>query len=175
MQNNQIIYAKVQIVDSNTSDIELPQDVQLVSSLYDVQCSGIFSKPVELHLQHNVDVMSQKHSERLVFIISDGPPPYRFKISTDEQHFGINDNSGTIKVSHFTIFGIGWLLRLASKFLQPTCGYTMTLFYKEFITSCWQIKIVITKNLGEYQMVSSLTYNQVNLIYFMPTVSTCFI
>ena len=175
MQDNQIIYTKVQIVDSKTSDIELPQDVQLVSSLYDVQCSGIFSKPVELHLQHNVDVMSQKHSERLVFIISDGPPPYRFKISTDEQHFGINDNSGTIKVSHFTLFGIGWLLRLASKFLQPTPGYTMTLFYKEFITSCWQIKIVITKNMGEFQMVSSLTYNQVNLIYLMPTISTWYI
>ena len=175
MQDNQIIYTKVQIVDSKTSDYELPQHVQLVSSLYDVQCLGIFSKPVELHLQHNVDVMSQKHSERLVFIISNGPPPYRFKISTDEKHFGINENSGLIKVSHFTVFGIGWLLSLASKFLQPTCSYTMTLFYKEFLKSCWQIKIVITQNLGEYQMVSFLTYNQVNLIYLMPTMSTMYI
>ena len=164
IQDNQMIYTRVQIVDSKTSDIELPQHVQIVSSLYDVHCSGIFSKPVELHLQHHVNVMSQNDIKRLAFIICDGPPPYHFKISDDEQYFGINDNFGLIKVSHFTVFGIVWLLNLASKFLQPICSYTMTLFYKKFVKSCWQIKIVITKNLGQFQLVSFLAYNQVNLI-----------
>ena len=153
MQNNESVVITVQIVDSDSSDIELPQNVQLVSCLYEIKSSGIFRKPIELHLQHNVDIVSQNDSKRLIFVTSDGPPPYRFKISDDEQHFNFNDNSGLIKVSHFTKFGIAWLLRIASKFRQPVRSYTMTLFYKEFTKPCWQVIIVITKNLGPFQTV----------------------
>ena len=163
MQDNQNIDTTVQIVDSNTSDIELPQGVQLVSCIYEVQSSGIFLKPVELHLQHNVNVMSQNDRKRLVFITSYGSPPKYFKISDDEQHFGINDNSGLIKVSNSSKFGIAWLLRTASDFLQPICSYAMILCYKGVKKSCWQIKIVITKNLGPFQVVSMLASNHINL------------
>ena len=154
VKNNQEIVTTVQIVDSNSSDIKLPQGVQLVSCLYEVEASGIFVKPIELHLQHNVDIMSHNDSKRLVFITSDGPPPYCFKIAYDEQYFGVKYNYGFIKVSHFTKYGIAWLLSLASNFFQPTCSYTMTLFYKKFMKYCWQLKIVITQNLGPFQMVS---------------------
>ena len=163
VQDNQTIDTTVQIVDSNTSDIELPEGVQLVSCLYEVQSSGIFNKPIELHLQHNVDVMSQDDIKRLVFITSDGSAPYCFKISDDEQHFGINDNSGLIKVSHFSKFGIAWLLRTVSDFLEPICSYTMILCYKSVMKSCWQIKVVITQNLGPFQVVRLLAYYHTNL------------
>ena len=159
MEDNENIDTTVQIDRSKTSDIELPQGVQLVSCVYEVQSSGIFKKPVELHLQHNVDVMSQNDSERLVFITSDGSQPNRFKISDDEQHFGIKDNSGLIKVSHFSKFGIALRLSTISDFLQPICRYTMILCYKSVMKSCWQIKIVITKSLGPFQAVRILACN----------------
>ena len=119
--------------------------------------------------------MSQNDRKRLVFITSDGSRPYCFKISDDEQHFGINDNSGLIKVSHFSKFGIAWLLSTVSNFLQPICSYTMILCYKCVMKSCWQIKIVITKSLGPFQVVRILAYDHKSYIYLMPNKSLWYI
>ena len=63
------------------SDIILPPDVKLVSCFYQIKTTGKFSKPIKLHLQHNVQLRSQEESQQLTFIRDKGQPPYKFELS----------------------------------------------------------------------------------------------
>lgn len=153
VQEGQSIDTEVQVVTPNDRDAELPSNVESVSCFYSFQTSTKFSKPVELHLQHNVELTSQDGSKRLAFIISKGPPPYRFEVSDAKQHFNVHNNSGTILVSDVDfISGIVWIKSVDAPI--PVYSYVMTLYLKKIMECCWQLKLVITPNLGPFIEVS---------------------
>ena len=146
VQENQSIDTTVQIVKS-PDVLSLPPNVEPVSCFYKIEASGSFVKPIELHLQHNVDVASSDN-RRLAFVTSSGSPPYQFEFcDIDDQVFDPNDNSGVVRLSHFSIIGIVW--RIFDKVL-PNRSYVITPFYKQINDHCWQLKVVITKNLGPF-------------------------
>ena len=125
-----------------------------VSCFYKIGTSGSFVKPIELHLQYNVDVTSSDN-RRLAFVTSSGSPPYKFEFSdVNDQMFDPNDNSGVVRISHFSahVFGIVWrnTVDTLGKVLHPNRSYSMTPFYKQINDHCWQLKVVITQNLGPF-------------------------
>ena len=158
VQESQSIDTTVEIVKSADVMTSLPANVEPVSCFYKIEASGSFVKPIELHLQHNVDVTSSDN-RRLAFVTSSGSPPYRFEFcDINDQTFDPNDNSGVVRLSHFSIIGvIGIVWRIVDKVL-PNRSYALTPFYKQIDDHCWQIQIVITKNLEPFLEVINYFY-----------------
>ena len=136
------------------TDIILPPDVEVVSCFY--KTTGKFSKPVELHLQHNVELTSQEECKQLAFIKAKGSPPYKFELlPTDTQEFRPNDNSGVVRLSDLSLVAVVYIKKKLKKiksalFRQPSCSYVVTVFVRHMEKSCYQIQAVVTKNLGPF-------------------------
>ena len=148
----QEVITDVKLLTPEESEIILPPDVELVSCLYQIDTKGKFSRSIELHLQHNVEIRSQEESQKLAFITAKGPSPYKFEIVPIDinQEFKHNKISGVLKVSDFTVFG-AVKQQLESSFCQQlSSSYAMTVFFKHVLNSSWAIQAVITKNLGPF-------------------------
>ena len=147
----QEVKTEVNVVAPDDSEIVLPPNVEVVSCFYKIKTRGKFSRPIELHLQHNVEFKSQEESQQLAFIRAKGPPPYKFELLPTEydQVFKPYDNSGVIGISDFCLIGI---IQKMTRFLfqRPSRSYVITLFFKEMIRCCWEIHAVVTKNLGPF-------------------------
>ena len=140
------------------SEITLPPDVELVSCFYIIETTGEFSKPIELHLQHNVELTSQEECKQLAFIKAKGPPPCKFELlPTDVQEFRPYDNFGVVRLCNFSPVAVVYikkqLQRIRDLFLQPSYSYVVTVFVKQIRKSCWDIQTVVTKNLGPFLKV----------------------
>ena len=148
----QVVTTDVKLVTPEESDIILPPDVELVSCLYKIETKGKFSRSIELHLQHNVEIRSQEESQNLAFITAKGPSPYKFELVPIDikQEFKPNEISGVIKVFDITVFS-AVKQQLESSFCQQlSSSYAMTVFIKHILMSSWSIQAVITKNLGPF-------------------------
>ena len=148
----QEVKTEVKVVAPKESEIILPPDVELVSCFYKIKTTGKFTRLIELHLQHNVELKSQEESQQLVFIRAKGPPPYIFELlPTDyDQVFTPYDNSGVIKISDFSFVAIVIKKIKSALFRQPSCSYVLTVFFKEMMKFCWELQAVVTKNLGPF-------------------------
>ena len=140
------------------SEITLPPDVELVSCFYIIETTGEFSKPIELHLQHNVELTSPEECKQLAFIKAKGPPPCKFELlPTDVQEFRPYDNFGVVRLCNFSPVAVVYikkqLQRIRDLFLQPSYSYVVTVFVKQIRKSCWDIQAVVTKNLGPFLKV----------------------
>ena len=147
----QEVKTEVKVVAPKESEIILPPDVELVSCFYKIKTTGKFTRPIEVHLQHNVELKSQEESQQLVFIRAKGPPPYMFELlPTDyDQVFTPYDNSGVVRISDFCLIGI--IRNLINSLIEwPSHSYIMTVFFKEMEKFCWEIQAVVTKNLGPF-------------------------
>ena len=158
VQERQSIDATVQIVKA---DVKLPPNVVPVSCFYKVGSSASFVKPIQLHLQHNVDV-TVCDNRRLAFATSSGSSPYQLNFfDANLQSFDPNDNSGVVHISKFSsdIFVIVWKeLNNLGRISRPTISYAMTPFYKQIDDHCWHIQVVITQNLGPFSEVIHNNY-----------------
>ena len=153
------VEAEVKVVAPVETDIILPPDVEIVSCFYKIETTGKFSKPIELHIQHNVELTSQEECEQLAFIKANGPPPYKFELlPTDAQEFRPYDNSGVVRLCDFSPVAVVYLKKRLQKiksvlFRQPSCIYVVTVFVKQMMKSCWEVQAVVTKNLGPFLKV----------------------
>ena len=147
----QEVKTEVNIVAPEDSEIILPCDVELVSCFYKIKTTGKFSRPIQLHLQHNVELRSQEESQHLAFVRARGPPPYKFELlpTKSSQVFRPYNNSGVIRISDFYLIGIIQNL-INSPIEWPSHSYIMTVFFKEMEKFCWEIQAVVTKNLGPF-------------------------
>ena len=147
----QEVKTEVNIVAPDDSEIILPCDVELVSCFYKIKTTGKFSRPIQLHLQHNVELRSQEESQQLAFVRARGPPPYKFELLPTEssQVFRPYNNSGVVKTSDFCLISIIQNL-INSPIEWPSHSYIMTVFFKEMEKFCWEIQAVVTKNLGPF-------------------------
>ena len=151
------VIIEVNVVAPEESEINIPSDVVLVSCLYKIKTTGKFSRPIELHLQHNVEIKSQAECQQLAFITAKGPPPYKFEfLPTDiDQEFKPYDNSGVVKAYNFCLFGTvkRRLKDVVCRLLSSS--YAVTVFSKHTLKSGWEVQAVITKNLGPFLQVVS--------------------
>ena len=146
------VKTEVNVVAPKKSEMTLPPDVELVSCFYKIKTSGKFSIPIELHLQHNVDLTSQEESQQLAFLKADGPPPYKFELlpTEYEQVFRPFDNSGVVRIPDFCPIGI---IKKIKNIFKVRHSYVMKVFFKKVTESCWEIQTVVTKNLGPFLKV----------------------
>ena len=153
----QEVIIEVKVVAPEKSEIILHPDVELVSCFYRIETKGKFSRPIELHLQHNVEIRSPEESQQLAFITAKGSPPYKFELVPIDinREFKPNMISSVIKVSDFVIFGAVKQKVKAVLCQQLSSSYTMTVFFKHILKSSWAIQAVITKNLGPFIKVVS--------------------
>ena len=168
------VKAEVKVVAPAKATIELPPNVEPVSCFYEIKTTGEFKQPIKLCLQHNVELNSQKDCKQLAFIKAKGPPPYKFEVvpvHTTNQEFNVNDNSGAIKISDFSILAIVWqkiIDPLVGIIKQPPCSYIIAVFVKLMEKSCWEIQAVVTRDLQPYLEVSSpSTRDHITKIYLL--------
>ena len=155
------VKAKVNVVAPAKVNIEyFPSDVELVSCFYEIKTTGKFKQPIELCLQHNVEVTSQEQCKQFAFIRAKGPPPYIFEVvpfNTTYPKFKVNDNSGIVNISDFSILGIGWIIDPLVRMLrQPSCSYLIAVFVKYTKQSYWEIHAVITRDLQPFFEVGNI-------------------
>ena len=176
VQERQEVKIEVNVVSPEESEIILPPDVELVSCFYKIKTTGKFSKPIKLHLQHNVVLRSQEESQQLAFIRAKGPPPYKFELLPTllyNQVFRPYNNSGVVEISDFCVMGIAKKRKIAV-FRQQSHSYVMTIFFKEMIKFCWEIQAVVTKNLGPFLEVCR-HYKKRDIQYYITTVYMFFV
>ena len=148
----QEVIIEVKVVAPEESEIIIPPDVEVVSCFYKIETKGKFSKPIELHLQHNVELRSQAESQQLAFITAKGALPYKFEFLPPyiHQEFKPYDNSGVVKASDFGLLS-AVKQKLKAVFCPPlSSSYTMTVFCKHILKYIWAIQVVITKDLGPF-------------------------
>ena len=152
------VKTEVKLVAPEESDIIFPPDVELVSCFYNIETTEKFSRPIELHIQHNVEIRSQEESKQLAFIVANGPPPYEFELVpiNVDQEFKPYDNCGIVKVSDFSKFSIV-KKKLKNIFGRRPSKYVIRIFFKSIVRSSWAIQAVITKDLGPFLKVVGLS------------------
>ena len=172
----QEVKTEVKVVAPKESEIILPPDVELVSCFYKIETTGKFTRPIELHLQHNVELRSQEESQQLAFVRARGPPPYKFELLPTEsnQVFIPYDNSGAVGISDFSFIAVVIKVIKSVLFRQPSCSYILTVFFKEMFKFCWEIQGVVTKNLGPFLKVCR-HYKKRELQYYITIVYMFFI
>ena len=139
---------KVQVISPAITNIKTTVKVNLVSCIYKVDIDNshqTFSRPVKFCLQHNADIKPDMEAQELVFLRAFGPPPHIF-FEVDGQSLHHNDNrySGMVQVSASSV-----LVAVGSRSSQRY-RYSMTVFFKEITNTSWQIKAVMTKDLGPF-------------------------
>ena len=157
VEQGQKVTTEVKVVAPEDSQIILPPDIELVSCFYEIKTTEKFSRPIELHIQHNVELRSQEESKQLAFITAKATPPYKFDfLSIDiDQEFKPYDKYGVVKASDFSLFS-AVKRRLIGFFRnQPSSSYSMTVFLRRTSKSSWEIQAVITKDLGPFLKVVS--------------------
>ena len=157
VEQGQKVTIEVKVVSPEDSEIFLPPDVELVSCFYEIKTTGKFSRPIELHIQHNVELRSQEESKQLAFITAKATPPYKFDfLSIDiDQEFNPYDKYGVVKASNFSLFGAVKRTLISFFRNQPSSSYAMTVFLQRTSTFSWEIQAVITKDLGPFLKVVS--------------------
>ena len=171
VDKNEEVKTEIKVVAPEETNIILPPDVELVSCFYKIETTGKFSKPIELYLQHNVELTSQEECQQLAFIKAKSPPPYKFELlPTDVQEFRPYDNSGVVRLWDFSPVAIVYLKKTLQKiksalFRQPSCSYIVTVFVKQMRKSCWEIRAVVTKNLGPFLKVYLSNNEKINSSY----------
>ena len=159
------VKAEVKVVAPAKAAIELPPNVEPVSCFYEIKTTQEFNQPIKLCIQHNVELTSPEDCKQLAFIRAKGPPPYKFEVvpfDTIIQEFKVNDNSGVVQISDFSILVVVWqklIDPLAKVVKQPPCSYIIAVFVKLMEKSCWEIQAVVTKDLQPYLEVDSHSTN----------------
>ena len=154
----QEVKMKVKVVAPEKSEIILPPDVELVSCFYKIEITGKFCRPIELHLQHNVEITSEEESQELAFIKAKGPPPYKFELLPNDidQVFKPYDNFGVVKALDFCpVAEVRRMQKRKQKDVLVSYSYAMTVFLQHTVKFSWIILVVITKNLGPFLKVFS--------------------
>ena len=148
----QEVKIEVKVVAPKESEIILPPDVELVSCFYKIKTTGKFTRPIEVHLQHNVELRSQKECQQLAFIRAKGLPPYKFELlaTKSDQVFRPYDNSGVVEISDSCFVAIVIKKIKSVLFQHPSRSYVITVFFKEIMKFCCEIQAVVTKNLGPF-------------------------
>ena len=87
---------------------KFPEDVELISAVYDISVSKPLLKPVKLEMQHCADLVTENHTFYLSFAtaLADQPTlPYQFQLK-DGGQFRPGDQYGSIFLTHYCLIAI---------------------------------------------------------------------
>ena len=104
---------------------DLPKDSQLISAIYWISSSEVFLKELAVNIQHCAVIASEEQCSEFKFVVarcSQEVLPYKFREKAGL--FNVNTHHATIKVKHFSFFGITspWRTELhymSLKFYRP--------------------------------------------------------
>ena len=131
----------------------LPENVHLVSGLFQIDCQGKFDKPVTIKIQHCA--VKRKLIDLCFVTSSDENSPYKCQCVEGD----FDSNFGEIKVSSFSVYGIIMrpivsLYETIRNVLWPvTSGllYSIYLYYNfSEKQPCWNLTFIVVKNLDIY-------------------------
>ena len=147
---------RVTVMSLNIScdDCSLPDDAELVSSVYRIKVSEELPSPVLVEIQHCVQLSDSDEASTLSFVHSnsDQDPPYQFRILEGGQ-FSANSRYGRIKLSHFSdVTVVGFFKRLLSR--APSLVYSANVFSKQNNPRRYDVHVVVTKDLPNIITVS---------------------
>ena len=151
----QEIKIAVQVIASGP--FVLPSYCQLISCFYWIQSTHKFLKPVEVHLEHHAELLSEEDSQELGFIVSSSTesssPPYQFQFSNEiNSIFPVGSSYGIIKVSEFSIFSSAWK-RIRAAFSDHFRYIWMVYCRQRSHENNWELHVVVTKDLGPFLQV----------------------
>ena len=150
----QQITIAVQVIASGP--LVLPSNCHPISCFYWIQSTHKFLKPVEVHLEHHAELLSEEDSQELGFIVSPSnefsSPPYRFQFFDGVNSiFPVGSSYGIIKVAEFSIFSIAWK-RIRAAF-SDHFRYIWMVYYRQSRENNWELHVVVTKDLGPFLQV----------------------
>ena len=163
VEKGKTVKVEVEVVSPAKADIGLPPDVEIVSCFYEIKTTGEFKQPIKLSIRHNVEVTSQEDCKQLAFIRAKGPPPYKFEFMPSDktyQEFKVNDSVGIVQMSDFSILAIVWKMiidPLLNVLKRPSCIYALAVYFKQMEELCWEIQVVVTRDLPDFLNVGSDT------------------
>ena len=133
-----------------SGQFQLPDDTQLVSSIYWVSASRVFDKEVSVHIEHCAIINSEEEASNYKFIVgkcSQKTLPYTFKIC--DALFSPESRLGTINIRQFSF------LAAIFRGLRGKCLYMSYCFIKndEKRPSCWECVFLVTQNLAARERV----------------------
>ena len=137
-----------------SGQFQLPDDTQLVSSIYWVSASQWFDKEVSVHIEHCAVINSEKEASNYKFIVGKSSQknlPYTFKVC--DAVFSPQSRLGTIQVRQFSFMAIVNIFRgLWGKY-----RYMSYCFIKKATStpSCWECEFLVTQNLTACVQVSN--------------------
>ena len=149
----QRITISVQVIGSGP--FVFPSHCQPISCFYWIQSTCKFLKPVEVHLEHHAEILSEEDSQECRFIVSteSSSPPYRFQISDRiNSIFPVGSSYGIIKVAKFSFFFIGWIQKIRANF-SNRFRYVWMVYYRQSHENDWDLHVVVTKNLELFLQV----------------------
>ena len=147
VKKGQQVKIQVKHLAPEQSEVEIPENLVPLGLFYKLEMIGTFLKPIQLCLQHNVDVSSKSESDQLAYIKAKNS--YKFFLQSDGK-FTHDDNSGLVPVSESSVIGI------CSRSPQLACNfrYALTLCFKLMEKLRWQVKAVITKDMEPFNEVN---------------------
>ena len=102
-------HSEIAIVALAAGRFEFPSGTQLVSGLYAIACSEKLNRPIELSIQHCVDLQKPEQAKLLSFMrakCSQQKPPYIFQ-HLDGGKFPLDSPYGSIVLKQFCVLGHG--------------------------------------------------------------------
>ena len=126
----------------------LPANCQPISCFFQIQISPKFNEPIEVHLEHHAELLSEDDGKELGFIFCPEPSlPYEF--TDDKAITSFKENYGVlIQVPKFSIFAVTTSLESSNNL-----RYVWMVYYKKIETNTWELHIVVTKDLKPFKQV----------------------
>ena len=133
---------------------QLPNDTQLVSSIYWVSASQRFDKEVSVQIEHCAVISSEEEASNYKFIVgasSQKNLPYTFKVR--DAVFSPQSRLGTISVRQFSFMAIVNIFRGS----WGKYRYMSYCFIKKAASTrpCWDCEFLVTQNLTARVQVSN--------------------
>ena len=129
-------------VRETDNGFQIPNNLELVSAIYNISTSRSLPVQADLKIQHCVPG-HMVTSGRLTFVCAHNGPPYQFQ-QIDGGVFSQDSSYGLIKVSEFSDFGIAWLLR---GWRQPHAPTNLVVGVYSYGTTA---SFVVTRNLAAH-------------------------
>ncbi len=146
---------EIVLATSQSGSFVFPDDTILVSSVYYVEPSRTFLKPVMLEIEHCCRADSDNLHSLAFARCSTKESPYEF------QHlrggtFSTRTSYGQIKLSNFSMCGILWFLRLLTSAAAPDRNYCFQVLYRPVRCYRWDILFIASLDLSDRKKVSLL-------------------
>ena len=136
--------------------VQVPENTELLSSIYWITCSHKFEKAATVEIQHCATKPEQpQHTSNLTFIVAQCTQkdlPYHFKILNGGV-FSHSSQYGSIELTHFSGIGVAFQSVMQWLGYQPK-SYCARLYYRNSGIHGWDVYFVITWNLELHISVS---------------------